>query len=264
MSCRIQTTTANGSAHVMDFSYDSVTGKPFQMTYPTSTASARVAMRYGYQYGFVQNVTDWTSGSAGTVLWAANTQDARGHVSQETYGNGQKSTLGFDQINGRLYTVQTGPGGGSSTQSLAYGWDGVGNLASRQDLIQSLTESFGYDAVYRVLSVQRNGSTSLSMGYDTIGNVTSKSDVGSYAYPASGGSSVRPHAVSTAAGNSYTYDANGNMITRSGASVSWSSYNYPTTINQAGGNTSTFYYGADRSRYRQLPARWIPIVIVVQ
>jgi hypothetical protein len=72
----------------MDFSYDSVTGKSLQVTYPTSTASA-----------------------------------------------------------------QTGPGGGSSTQSLACGWDGVGNLASRQDLNQSRTESFGYDAVYRVLSL---------------------------------------------------------------------------------------------------------------
>jgi hypothetical protein len=37
-----------------------------------------------------------------------------------------------------------------------------------------------------------------------------------------------------------------------GATVTWSSYNTPTTINQSGGNSSTFYYGADRQQYRQV------------
>ena len=41
-------------------------------------------------------------------------------------------------------------------------------------------------------------------------------------------------------------------MSRSGASVSWYPFNYPLTINQAGGNTSTFYYAPDRSRYRQV------------
>ncbi|MCL2645165.1 MAG: hypothetical protein FWD51_06880, partial [Betaproteobacteria bacterium] len=50
-----------------------------------------------------------------------------------------------------------------------------------------------------------------------IGNLTSKSDLGTYAYPASGGSSVRPHAVSQVTLNAgagggkitFAYDANG-------------------------------------------------------
>jgi RHS repeat-associated protein len=41
------------------------------------------------------------------------------------------------------------------------------------------------------------------------------------------------------------------MTSRGGASVTWYPYNYPLTINQAGGNFSTFYYAPDRSRYRQ-------------
>jgi RHS repeat-associated protein len=41
------------------------------------------------------------------------------------------------------------------------------------------------------------------------------------------------------------------MISRGGAAVSWYGYNLPQTINQAGGNYSTFYYAPDRSRYRQ-------------
>jgi RHS repeat-associated protein len=42
------------------------------------------------------------------------------------------------------------------------------------------------------------------------------------------------------------------MISRGGASVSWSTFNYPLVINQAGGNSSTFSYGPDRQVYRQI------------
>ena len=100
--------------------------------------------------------------------------------------------------------------------------------------------------------MQRNGSTTLTVGYNDVGNILSKSDVGTYTYPTSGASSVRPHAVSSVGGVSYIYDANGNMASRGGASVTWSTYDYPTTINQAGGNTSTFSYGPDRQVYRQV------------
>lgn len=245
------TTVANGTSYVFDYTYQGATGKLLTVTYPAGNGT-RFAARHAYQNGFLRKVEDYTVQATPTLLWQADAQDARGHVTQEQFGNGQLTTLGFDQTNGRLYTIKTGSGGGTATQNLTYAWDGVGKLTSRQDVNQSLTETFGYDPMYRLTSVQRNGTTTLTMAYNDIGNITSKSDVGAYTYPASGSSSVRPHAVTTAGGNSFTYDANGNMITRSGATVTWSSYNYPTTINQSGGNTSTFYYGADRNRYRQV------------
>jgi streptogramin lyase len=46
--------------------------------------------------------------------------------------------------------------------------------------------------------------------YNKLGNLTSKTGKGSYSYPASG--SAHPHAVtSTSDGQTYVYDANGNM-----------------------------------------------------
>jgi YD repeat-containing protein len=128
----------------------------------------------------------------------------------------------------------------------------VGNLASRQDLNQGLTEGFGYDDLHRLTSTQRNSDTPVTMTYNSIGNLTAKSDVGSYTYPSSGTGSVRPHAVSSAGGLGYSYDANGNMVSRNGASVTWSTFNYPTVINQTGGNSSTLYYGPERQLYRQV------------
>jgi RHS repeat-associated protein len=53
----------------------------------------------------------------------------------------------------------------------------------------------------------------------------------------------------------YSYDANGNAITRQGSSISWSSYNYPTTINAGSGSTAetvAFSYGPERQRWQQM------------
>ena len=72
-------------------------------------------------------------------------------------------------------------------------------------------------------------------------------DVGSYAYHA-----TRKHAVVSAGSNSYTYDANGNLITRNGSSVTWTSFNLPVTINDPSNFYAQFDYAPDRSRWRQV------------
>lgn len=48
----------------------------------------------------------------------------------------------------------------------------------------------------------------------------------------------------------YTYDNDGNVITRNGSSISWASYNLPLTIN-APGESSTWSYGPDHQRWFQ-------------
>jgi len=52
----------------------------------------------------------------------------------------------------------------------------------------------------------------------------------------------------------FTYDANGNAITRFGSPITWSSYNYPssvTAVDVTGTETVQFSYGPDRSRWMQ-------------
>jgi RHS repeat-associated protein len=52
----------------------------------------------------------------------------------------------------------------------------------------------------------------------------------------------------------YSYDANGNAYSRQGSSITWSSYNYPTTVNAGSGSTAetvSFSYGPDRGRWQQ-------------
>lgn len=104
------------------------------------------------------------------------------------------------------------------SQQLTY--DLAENVASKVEATQvgSFTESYGYDALNRLTSSYGAGLPSKVYQYNAIGNLTFKTGAGTYTYPASGPSSVRPHAVSSVSGTvqdgitgaTYAYDANGN------------------------------------------------------
>jgi len=100
-----------------------------------------------------------------------------------------------------------------------YTYDYQGNVLSRVDTNNSLTESFCYDKLNRLTgwdddSACAGGDTA---AYDSAGNVTQKSGVASaYTYPSA--TAVRPHAVSQVTGTVYglsnpkfRYDNNGNL-----------------------------------------------------
>ncbi len=256
----VTTVAGTQGTYQTDYAYNASLGTLSTITYPASfngASSSRYAVQYSYQNGYLKDVRD---ASNSNLLWQTDALDARGNVIQESYGNGQSTYANFDETNGRLNYIQTGPSGGSATQNLYYQWDRVGNMLSRRDANQNLTETFGYDALYRLTSTQVAGLPAVTMTYDAIGNITSKSDVGtgSYNYNTAQagcdytGLTAQPHAVRNAGGTVYCYDKNGDMISRSGAAVTWTTYNYPQTISQGGGNSSTFYYNADRGRYRQI------------
>lgn len=100
--------------------------------------------------------------------------------------------------------------------------------------------------VNRLTTSQRNGSQNLGVTFNAIGNILTKSDVGSYTYHA-----TKKRAVTQAGSTSYGYDANGNMTSRGGSSISYTSYNLPSLIN-AGSETSALAYGAFRNRFKQV------------
>jgi YD repeat-containing protein len=145
------------------------------------------------------------------------------------------TTQSYDPATGRLTAIQAG--NGNAVQNLAYSWDALGNLACRIDYLQtSLYESFTYDA---------------------IGNITAKSDTGSYSYPASGAASGRPHAVASVAGTlnaTYSYDANGNLLSGAGPVLTWTSFNKPASI-ASGGVTLSFSHGPEHDRFKEISPR---------
>jgi RHS repeat-associated protein len=71
--------------------------------------------------------------------------------------------------------------------------------------------------------------------------------VGTYTYHAS----KKHQLASTSNGWSFAHDANGNMTSGRGATVTWTSYNYPATIAN-GTDTAAFSYTPDRQYWKQI------------
>jgi RHS repeat-associated protein len=210
-------------------------------------------MQYAYTYGILSSITD-ISDSPNVTLWQADTTNAAGQITEETLGNGIVTNRTYDAVTYWLSSVQSGVGSGSGVQNQAFLFDEMGDVTQRQDNNLGLTENIYYDNDYRLTSSKLGGTTNLSITYAANGNITSRSDVASgatWTYD-----TTHLHAVDEAGSSSYqySYDANGNAITRQGNSISWSSYNYPTSISAGSGSTAesvTLAYGPSRQRWSQ-------------
>ena len=150
-----------------------------------------------------------------------------------------------------------------------YGYDAINNLATRIDDNgsgngQAVSETFSYDTINRLVQYQvaasaiPNAARTVALHYNALGAMLDKTDVGVYSYPASGASSVRPHAVSTVNGVNYSYDANGNLINASGGkyrSLSYTSFNLPDSQTGATGPGNVphyvWQYDADHQRVKE-------------
>jgi hypothetical protein len=87
-------------------------------------------------------------------------------------------------------------GSGNIVENFSYTYDVLGNVLTRSDANESLTETLTYDNLNRLTqaTVSANIAPVKTFTYDPIGNLLSKSDVGTYTYPLAG--SALPHAVS--------------------------------------------------------------------
>lgn len=233
-----------GRTLVSRMNFDPTSGLADTFTYPATVGAAPLRVRNHYERGRLVRVSDVDSG---TTYWQLDTVDSSGQVAAETLGNGVRVASTFDAVTGWMLGRTAGPGGGSAYQNLAYGWDSVGNLVSREERNHGVLEQYYYDNRDRLDYVMRGGSMALDLAYDDIGNLTYKSDVGTYRYDTS-----RRQAAVAAGSNTYTYDANGAVTSASGTTIGWRSYDLPSQITHPAGNYSAFEYGPDRSRYRQV------------
>lgn len=214
---------------------------------------------FGYAYTYDSNsyllsLTD----SANRTWWSAAISTGYDHLDRPVLvqkGSAYWTQRTYRAEDGVLTGIATGPRSGASVsatvQNLSYGYDGLGNLTARDDALKSLHETYGYDVLNRLTKL---GGTTL-VSYLDNGNIDWKKDVTggqsqSYSYD-----STRPHAVSSAWGYSLGYDANGNMVTRTGGGQTWSTvwtgFDKPRWLakNNVG---SEFHYNASRSRVMHL------------
>ena len=152
-----------------DYTYNAQ-GAVNTIAYPTSPvpsgqSGARFKIQYAYSYGVPVAITDVTQGCA-KPLWSLTAANDFSSPTGETSGAGAVSvTSGYTSSTNELTTLQAGVGAAANNlQNLSYAWDAVGNLVQRQDLNQSLTETFTVDALDRVTGSTLNNVANLTVG----------------------------------------------------------------------------------------------------
>lgn len=127
----------------------------------------------------------------------------------------------------------------------------IGNLETRVDAVKGFSETFDYDNLNRLTHTYAdfgNGDVQeTSVAYDALGNIISKTGVGVYQYGSQcAGNTAGPHAACAISAQDqssntigtknavYSYDANGNMLSGDGRSITWSLFDKPTQISQNG------------------------------
>jgi RHS repeat-associated protein len=165
------------------------------------------------------------SASTGDYLLSTSSTPPTGYELQATLG----------------YVYTTPSFGSGSLQDLVYHYDQVGNVTAIVDNIFTGSRIFSYDALNRLETAYGYFGTNQAIkdctySYSSIGNITNKCGV-EFTY----GDPLHPSAVTAiSTGKTYTYDANGNMLTGGGRTFAWDVDNRVTSVTM-GGTTSMEY-----------------------
>ena len=265
------TTILDSVTYVTTSVYDGL-GRLSSVTYPSTPAKS---LDYVYEGPYLKQVKDkpvdgtvtyvqyagWNeTGQPATAIYNVGTNQV---VTTYTYQTASNATCGSKQTF-RPCTTKVQKGTNPAYLDLRYAFTNGGNINDIYDQLLPVNDQhFIYDALDRLTSA--NGpygssgiNATLTYAYDQIGNMTTNSQVGTYTYPTSGSTSVRPHAVSSAGLNAYAYDNNGNMTSGAGRIFEWNLENKPICIAQATGtcsaatNKTTFVYDGDGGRVKKI------------
>ena len=244
------TTSLEGTDYVETTTYDEL-GRVFQQ-FDASGNSRGTESQYN-DAGYLEAIVDAARVNGNQALYVNFTaMDAMGNVTQQMLGNSVVTTRYFNPVTGHLESIHSeGRNVLLTAQDLSYQFDVLGNLEQRTDILNNLFESYCYDALNRLTDSEVDGACggNDNQQYDSFGNIVNKHDVGNgtdYQYGVNAG----PHAVTTAGGINYYYDANGNLTSDSqGRTLDYTVFDKPYRITKGSDYSNEFWYGADRGRY---------------
>lgn len=120
------------------------------------------------------------------VLWRADALDANGRMLNATLGNGLGVTRTYDPRTGRLTNGAVARPGGAAQLQEGYEYDALGNVTLRSQYWPGSTgfaEDFTYDKLNRLETASvRGGYTLQNFTYDAVGNMLSKTGAGTGSY----------------------------------------------------------------------------------
>jgi RHS repeat-associated protein len=218
-------TTATNPAGTVTFSYDSLSlvltttdvfGRSISYTYDAAGNRATLSMgqrSIAYSYDAVNRLTQLTEGGQ-SVGYSYN---AVSQPLSRTLANGVATTYSYDGL-GRLIN-QLEQNGQTLIAERAYQYNNAVQVAqvteagTGEQAGVNIEHAYSYDSLDRLTGVERTNSAldNESYGYDAVGNRTTAWQTEGYQY--------QPFnkLVSTDSGLSYTYDANGNLTSKSDA-----------------------------------------------
>ncbi len=248
--------SASATAVATDSVNPTVPGTPLAMANGTQavmtwTRSTDLSDAVQYQIERCQGAGCTTFALVNTVPLTTLTDT--GLTASTTYRYRVRAVDSTNHLSGYSAVGTTTTGTATAVQALTYSYDNVGNVTGITDNVTATnSQTLTYDDLDRLDQATGNYGF-YDYAYDAIGNLTTNPQLtgGTMTYPTSGPGSIRPHAVSTAGGNTYTYDANGNMLTGAGRTFTWNPENKPLTIIQ-GGVTTSFAYDGDGGRVKKI------------
>jgi len=261
------TDQTGGATYATDTSYDQFS-RVTTVTYPEVPGNGRLAITNGYnQYGYLATVTNTTAEQPAATLWRTTARNAdlalTGAELGQPSGGPAPITLarGYDGPTGRLTGMTATRAGGTTLQSLTYGYhpNGLVETRTQADTSATRTETYGYDDLHRLTSWELvNGSSPVvTTGYvhDTIGNLTAITGNPGQAESRGVGNlnGALPHALTSRKDETYGYDGQGRMTrtsrTQQGETtvteeVSYTPFDLPKTLTKRDSGTWTFRYDA--------------------
>ncbi len=213
--------TVDSVAYEFIRSYDSM-GRVRTLTYPDTEV-----VTYAYNsFGDVETIQGVKNSVTTDYVKDVN-YNASGQITFTKYGNNVTSDYTYNANTLRLSNILTKkPDGTTKLQDLTYTFDNVGNVTQIADTVNSMSQSFTYDDLNRLLTATGSAYGAQTFVYDPIGNMTKKASSNmTYGEGAPG-----PHAVTNLTWTSgygpsfcrdlgsgsctFGYDANGNMTAR--------------------------------------------------
>ncbi|WP_226804195.1 RHS repeat-associated core domain-containing protein [Amylibacter sp. SFDW26] len=186
--------------------------------------------------------------------------DLRGNPTEVIYGNGTSDLRTYDAARGWLEHVTISNPLSAETYTKTYTRSLNGRVMSVDSTMNAGSFDYTYDYIGRLLSAtNKAGLTEFnqSFTYDRAGRMRSNSHLGTYNYAnakqvGSNGNSPHSHAPSSVAGQTFTYDANGNMTTGlHGKTMTYDGENRPLSVVHNGKRTE-YVYGPSGTRLMKI------------
>ena len=189
------------------------TGRFLQFSYNAGGRRAQMVDQDGfttrYSYDSLGRLALLSDGSGHTNV--AYSYDSVGRLAGKVLGNANTTAYAYF-TNGLLRTIVNQTAIGGVLSRFDYGYDSLGRITSMTTLAGNFT--YAYDANSQLTSVHAPGGRSITYQYDAAGNRTAVVDNGTNTiYIANG-----LNQYLTAGVASFSYDADGNLVTKTDAS----------------------------------------------